>query len=95
MGVDLVLGVGALIDEGQLEEGSDVGALGSKSDEDGDVGGVVLGVFAVRVEVDGPLVTSNGEVLAGDVLSDADSFGEGIPFDQELVGPVNRLGHEP
>jgi hypothetical protein len=93
VGVDLVLGLAALVEERELEERADVGALGGERDEDGDVGGVVLGVLPVGVEVDGPLVPADGEGLAGDVPADAHPLGEGVALDDEAVGTVHRLRH--
>ena len=51
----LVLPIPALVEQRELKQGADVGALGGERDEDGDVGGVVLWVLAVRVEVYRPL----------------------------------------
>ena len=93
MAMDLVLGVGALVNESQLEEGADIGAVAGEGDEDGDVSGVVFGVFTVRVEVNCPLVTSHREVLAGDVLPNTHSLRQRVPFDCEVVGPIHRLRH--
>jgi hypothetical protein len=93
VGVDLVLALAALVEQRELEEGADVGALGGEGDEDGDVGGVVLGVLPVGVEVDRPLVAADGEGLAGDVLPDAHPLGERVALDHEAVGAVHRLRH--
>lgn len=73
--VDFVLAFAALVDEGELEEGANISALAGEGDEDGDIGGVIFGVFAVRVKVNGPLVTAHSEILAGDVFTHADAFG--------------------
>lgn len=93
MAVDLVLGLAALVEEGELEEGADVGAVAGEGDEDGDVGGVVLGVLAVGVEVDRPLVAPDGEVLAGDVLPHPDPLRQGVALYDEPVRPFHRLRH--
>lgn len=92
MGMDLVLPFAALINKGELEERPYVGALAGEGNEDGDIGGVVFGVLAVGVEIDGPLVAADGEVVAGDVLADADALGEGVALYGEVVGPVDGLG---
>jgi len=92
MGVDLVAGAARLVEEGELEEGADVGAVGGERDEDGDVVGVVLGVLAVRVEVDGPVVSSDGEDVACEVAAGAHALGEGEAPDGELVRAPHRLG---
>lgn len=81
-----------LVEEGEVEEGSDVDAVGGEGDEDGDVAGVVLDVLAVGVEVDGPVVSSDGEDVAGEVAAGAHALGEGEAPDGELVGPLHGLG---
>lgn len=93
--MDLVLTGAALVEQSELEEGAHIGALAGQRDEDGDVGGVVLGVLAVRVEVDGPLVPSHSEVVARDVLSHPDPLCQRIPSYREVVRAVHRLRHGP
>jgi hypothetical protein len=90
-----VLALVALVEERELEERAHVGALGGERDEDGDVGGVVLGVLPVGVEVDRPLVPAHGEGLAGDVLPHAHALGERVALDHEPVRAVHRLRHRP
>lgn len=96
MAVDLMLGLAALIEKSELKEGPDIGALAGQGDEDGDVGGGILGVFAVGVEVDGPIVASDGESVGGNVLSGAHALGERVAADGEVVcaihGVVDRAG---
>lgn len=92
MGMDLMLPFATLINKGELEERPNVGALASEGNEDGDIGGVVFGVLAVGVEIDGPLEAADGEVVAGDVLADADALREGVALYGEVVGPVDGLG---
>jgi len=93
--VHLVLAVAALVEQGEFEERANVGAFGSERDEDGDIGGVVFRILAVGIEVNRPLVPSDGESLAGDVFSDADSLGKRVTLDDELVRTVHRLRHRP
>jgi len=93
--VNLVLTIPALVEQRELEQSADVGALGGEGDEDGDVGGVVLGVLAVRVEVYRPLVPSHRERLAGDVFPHSDPLRQGVSLYHELVRPVHRLRHRP
>lgn len=95
MAVDLVLALAALVEERELEEGADVGAVAGEGDEDGDVGGVVLRVLAVGVEVDGPVVATDGEGVAGDVLAHPRALRQGVTLDQEPVRSVHRLRHRP
>lgn len=82
-----------LIQQRQLEQRPNIGPIASQRDEDGDVSGVILGVLAVGVEVDSPLVPADGESVAGDVFSDPDSFGQRVAFDREAVGSVYGLRH--
>ncbi|KAM1591712.1 hypothetical protein FF1_035619 [Malus domestica] len=71
--MDLVLAIRTLINECQFEESSDVGALGGEGYEDGDVSGVILRIFTIRVKIDGPLKPPDGEILTGGAASFADN----------------------
>ena len=93
--VHLVLLLPALVHQRELEQRAHVRALAGERDEHRHVGGVVLWIFAVGVEVDGPLVASDGEVVARDVLPDAHALGQRVALDHELVRPVHRLRHRP
>lgn len=93
MAMNLMLSLAALVDEGELEEGSNVGTVASEGDEGRNIGGVVVGILAVGVEVDGPLVPTHGEALADDVLSHAHAFGQRVSPDLEPVGAVDGLRH--
>ena len=54
--------------------------------------GVVVGAFAVRVEVDRSLVAAADERVGGDVLPDAYAHGQREPPDLELVEAIDGLG---
>jgi len=95
MGVDLVAGAAGLVEEGELEEGADVGALGGEGDEHGDVAGVILVVFPVGVDVDGPVVAADGEGVAGEVSAGADALGEGEALEGVLVRAPHGLSDRP
>lgn len=84
-----------LVEEGELEECAHVGAVGSEGDEDGDVGTVVLGVLTVGIEVDGPVIASDGEDVAGEVVAGAHALGEGEALDGVLVGAPHGLRDGP
>lgn len=75
MAVDLVLASSTLIEERQLEQSPNVRSIAGKGDENGDIGGMILGVLAIGVEVDRPLVAADGEIVAGDVFANADALG--------------------
>lgn len=92
MGMNLMFPFPTLILEGEFKEGSHIGAFARQSDEDRDISGIIFRVFPVRVKVNGPLVTGDGEVVAGDVLADAYTLGEGVALDGEVVGAVDGLG---
>ena len=83
--MNLVLGRASLVEEGKFKESTDVGAFTGESDEDRDIGGVVFGVLPIRVEIDGPLVTSNREILARYVLSNSDPLRQRVPSYCEVV----------
>lgn len=90
--MNLVLALAALINQGQLEKSPHVGALASQRYEHGHISGVVLGVLPVGIEEDRPLVASNGEVIASDVLADTHALGQGVALDRELVRAVHGPG---
>lgn len=90
--MNLMLSLATLINEGELEESPNIGALAGQSNKYGNIIGIIFGVFTVRVEINGPLISTDGEIIAGDVLADADALGEGIAFDGEMVGAVDGLG---
>lgn len=92
MAMDLVVVLAALVQQRELEERPDVGALASERDEERDVGGVVLGALAVRVEVDRPSESPHREGFGGDVLADPHALGQGVALDLELVRPIHGLG---
>jgi hypothetical protein len=95
VGVDLVAAAAGLVEEGELEEGADVGAVGGEGDEDGDVVGVVLGVLAVGVEVDGPVVAAHREGVAAHVPPGPYALRHREPLHRVLVRPPHRLRHRP
>lgn len=81
-----------LVEEGELEERADVSAVGGEGDEDGDVVGVVIGALSVGVEVDGPVVPSDCEDVAGDEAAGTHALVEGEALDGERVRAPHRLG---
>lgn len=91
--MNLVLLLTALIDKRELEERSDVGALAGERDEDRNVSGIVLRVLPVGVEVNRPLVTSDGENVARNVLPHSHALRQRVSLDHELVRAVHRLRH--
>lgn len=93
MAMDFVLAFAALIDEGELKQGANVGALAGESDKDGDIRGIIFGILTVRIKVNGPLVTADGEILAGDVFTNSDAFGQGVTLDCESVRAIYGFGY--
>nr|KYP71071.1 hypothetical protein KK1_010315 [Cajanus cajan] len=93
MAVNLVLPLAALVEEREFEERPDVGAFAGQGDEDGDVSGIVLGVLAVGVEVDRPVVPSDAEQIARNVLPHSHPLRQRVPLDHEPVRAVHRLRH--
>lgn len=93
MAMHFVLAFTALVHKRELEKSPNIGALAGKGNEYRDIGRIVFGIFAIGVEVDGPLVTTDGEALAGYVFANAHAFGQGVSLDDEFVGPIHGLGH--
>lgn len=82
----------ALINKSKLEQRPHIRALARQRDENRDVSGIVLGIFTVGVKVNRPFIAPDGEIMAGDMLADAHSFGHGVALDQKSVRPVYGLG---
>lgn len=95
MAMNLMFALAALIHESQFEESSNIGTLAGECNKNGDISGMILGILSVGVEVNRPLVASDGEILAGNVFADAHAFGQGVTLDDELVGAIDGLGHGP
>lgn len=91
MAMDLMLALSTLVEQGELEEGSDIGALAGEGDEDRHVKGVVFCILAIRVEVDRPLVTSHCEGVAGDIFARPHALGERVAADGKIVRAVDRF----
>lgn len=90
--MDLVPPSVALVQERQLEQSPNVGAVAGERDEERDVGGVVLRALTVGIEVNRPLVAADHERIGSYVFSDPHALGEREPADPKLVGPIHRLG---
>lgn len=95
MAMHLMLPFAALIDKGQLEQRPDIRTFAGERDEDGDVSRVILWVFAVRVEVYGPLKPTHCEIIARNVLSNPHALSQRKTLDHELVRAVHRLRYRP
>lgn len=93
MAMNLMLPFPTLIKQRKLEKSPNIGAIASQSNENGDISRIILRIFPVGIEIDCPLVTSDGESVAGDVFSDPDSFGQRVAFDCEAVRSVYGLRH--
>lgn len=83
--MNLMFALATLIHERQFEESSNIGALAGQCNENRDISGMILWILAVRVEVNRPLVASDREILAGNVFSNAHTFGQRVALDHELV----------
>ena len=93
MAVHLVLLLAALVQESELEESAHVGAVAGEGDEDGDVERAVLGILAIRVKVDRPLVAPHREGFAGHVFSGPHTLRQRVSLDRVQMGAVHRLAH--
>lgn len=90
--MDLVALPLALIQKRQLKQSPDVSAFAGQRDEQRHVIGVVLDAFTVGVEVYGPRVPADVELLRPDVLTDPHALGERVAADLELVAAIDGLG---
>jgi hypothetical protein len=93
VGMNLMPLLAALIQKRQLKKRPHVGPFARQSDEQRNVGRIVLQALSVRVEIDRPRVTSDVKSIGRHVLSDPHPFRERVPGDLELVGTVHRLRH--
>lgn len=92
MGMNLMFPFTTLIKEGEFKERSHIGAFTRQSDEDRDISRIIFRVFAIGVKINCPLVTGNGEIVAGDVLADTDTLGKRVTLYGEMVGSIDGLG---
>lgn len=93
MAVHLVPLVPALIQERQFEERSHVGPVTRERDEQRHVGRIVFDALAIRVEVDRPIVTPNGESIGRNVFPDSNSLRQGVACDLELVRTIYGISY--
>jgi len=93
MAMHLVPLLATLIQKGQLEKCPNVGAVAGQSDEERHIGGIVLHALPIWVEINRPIVPSNGKLLGGHVLANPDPLGERVPRDLELVRAPHGLRH--
>nr|KYP40451.1 hypothetical protein KK1_038206 [Cajanus cajan] len=91
MAMNLIIPLLTLIHQRQLEESPNIGPVASERYEDGNVHGIVLGVLAIRVEIDGPIVATDAESVAHDVLPRTHPFRQRITLYRELVRAVHRF----
>lgn len=91
MAMNLVFPFPTLIHQRQLKQGPNIRAFARQRNENRHVRGIILGVLAVGVEINRPLVPSHGEIVAGDVLPNSHAFRQRIPLDYEPVGPIHGL----
>ena len=76
MTMNLMLAFATLIQQSELKQSPNIGALTGQRDENGDVNRAILYILPVGVEIDGPVVTADGEDVTADVLAGAHAFGE-------------------
>ena len=92
MAMDFMLLFPTLIKKSKFKQRSNIGSLASERDKNRDIQRIVFGILAIRVEVDGPLISTHGEGIACDVLPYPHTFGEGVTSDREVVGAIDCLG---
>lgn len=93
--MNLMLPFTALIDKREFKQRPDVGAVASQCDEDGNVGRIILNILPVGIEVNSPLIPSDGEIIAGNVLAGSHSLRQRVPLDHELVRAIDSVSHRP
>lgn len=93
MAMHFMLPFPALVNKSQLEQRSDIRPLARQRNENRDVSRIILRIFTVGVKVNRPFIASDGEIIAGDMLTDAHSFGHGVALDHKAVRPIYGLGH--
>ena len=72
--MNLVLSFLAYVEQSEIEQRTNVGALGMECNEDRDISGIIFGVPTIREKVYGPLEPSHYESLTHDVFPNAHSF---------------------
>ncbi|KAF1889609.1 hypothetical protein Lal_00024936 [Lupinus albus] len=85
MAMNLMLPLTTLINKSELKQRSHISAVAGESDEDGDISGVILWILSIWIEVNRPMVPSDGEQIAGNVLSHSHSLRQRVTLDHELV----------
>lgn len=91
--MNLVFSLTTLIKQSQLEQSPNIRPFTSQRDKNRNVGGIILGVLTVRVKVDSPLVTTDGEIVTSDVLPHPHPLRQRVPLDHESVRAIHRLRH--
>nr|GMD50379.1 ribonuclease HI [Ipomoea batatas] len=86
MGVHFVLPSPTVIHKGELKQGPDIGVFAGERDENRNVDGGILDVLAVGVKVDSPIVATDGEGIAGDVLARTHALAQRVTPDGEVMG---------
>lgn len=89
MAMNFIIPLLTLIHQRQLEQSPNIGSVASERNKDRNVHGIVLRVLPIGVEVNSPIVTTNGESVAHDVLSRAHPFGQRVTLYCELVRAVH------
>lgn len=95
MAMNFMLPLSTLINKREFKKRSYIGSFTSQRDENGNIIGSILRILAVRIEVDRPLIPSDGEHIARNVFSHSHSLRKRIALDQELVRAVQCLRNRP
>lgn len=89
MAVHFVLSLATLIEKSQFEQCSHVRTLASQGNKNRDIDGLVFLVFAIRVKINSPLVTSNGKGVAGYILAHPHALSKGVAVDGKMVRAID------
>ena len=91
MTMHLIPPLPTLIQKRQFEQSPNIGPFAGQSHEQRNIGSIILGAFAIGVEIYGPQVAPNHEGIGSYVLSDSDPLGESVAADFELVGAISGV----
>lgn len=95
MAMNFMFPLSTLINKREFKKRSYIGSFTSQRDENGNISRTIFRILAVRIEVDRPLITSDGEHVARNVFSHSHSLRKRVALDQELVRAVKCLRNRP
>ena len=95
MAMNLMLPFTTLINKREFKQRPHIGTVASQCNKYGDIGGIILNILPIRIEVDGPLKPSDGKFIASNVLAWSHSLGQRVALDHELMRAIDSMSHRP